>query len=117
MLSYYQDNSTLITRAQQIYHVLIGLARNRQTIRYGDLGTLIGYGAARGSVLGQPIGYIYYWCREHNIPELNTLVVEKDTGLPASGMIGAETGVAAEHEKVFDYPWFSIFPPSQQDLR
>ena len=54
MPKYYRDDSTLVTRAQQIYHILIGLAHNRQTIRYGDLGTLIDYGAGRGSVLAGP---------------------------------------------------------------
>lgn len=121
MPKYFDDpgNSTHLTRAIQAYIILVGLARNRQTITYGDLGAIMKYGANRGSILFGPLGHIMYWCHRHDLPPLTALVVERNTGLPnPKGLITVTSAeVPARQQDVFRFDWCSILPPTEADFR
>lgn len=113
MPRFFKDNSNNANRALQIWQVLISNATNRQTLTYGILAKLMGYAGA--GVLADPLGHIMYYCQQEGLPPLTVIVVNQETGLPGEGLIGAELN--ADREKVFSYDWFSVVPPTPEELR
>jgi hypothetical protein len=111
----FQHDSTLATRALQTYLVLIGRAANQQTIQYRQLCEQMDYGV--GPILAHPLGRIMDWCAREGLPALTVLVVEKETGLPSTGLTTVQQGdFPAEQQRVFAFDWYSIFPPTLNDL-
>jgi len=95
--------------------ILIGKAANQQTIQYLQLCELMHWG--RGPVLAHPLGKIMNWCKKENLPALTSIVVEKDTGLPSTGLTTVKgNAFAAEQQHVFSFDWFSILPPTLEEL-
>lgn len=100
-------------RALQVYLILIGAARNRQVLTYGLLAELMGFKGA--GVFAHILGHIMYWCREEGLPSLTSLVVKEDTGLPGDGLT-APADANIEREKIFQFCWYSILPPTAEEL-
>jgi hypothetical protein len=70
-----------------------------------------------GPILAHPLGRIMNWCDREGLPALTSIVVEKATGLPSTGLSTvAHNAFAAEQQRVFSYPWHSIFPPTPEEL-
>jgi hypothetical protein len=117
MVVRFEENSRIPTRALQIYQVLVGLAWNRQTITYGALSRhqMEGYGT--GGILAGPLSCIMTWCRENGLEPLTVLVVNDATGVPGEGLTTVPLrDWPAAQQKVFDFNWFSIMPPSLPEL-
>ena len=112
----FQTDSHHPTRALQAYLILIGRAANQQTIQYRQLGEMMRYGDS-GSILAAPLGCIMRWCVRENLPALTTLVVEKETGLPSTGLTTVQQNAfPAEQQRIFAFDWYSIFPPTPEQL-
>ncbi|MBZ0315262.1 MAG: hypothetical protein K8L91_02505 [Anaerolineae bacterium] len=111
MVIRFADHSNRPNRALQAWLILIGRARNRQTLTYTMLDELMGFGAPRA--LGPVLDYLWKYCKINNLPPLTVLVVNKTTGTPSSGMGDFNF---AEQEAVFDFDWYSIFPPTPEEL-
>jgi hypothetical protein len=117
VLNKYDDNSTYETRAQQAYSILIALASNRQTVTYRLLSEKMNYGGGRGDILAWPLGRIMRWCKANELPALTSLVVDAKTGLPSSGLTTVEADAfPAEQQRVYLYDWFSVLPPTGDEL-
>jgi hypothetical protein len=115
MVRYFEDESTHATRALQIFLILVGLAAERRTITYRELSVIMSYGV--GPILAHPLGVLMNWCDREGLPALTSIVVEKETGLPSSGLSTVSKGtVPAEQQRVFAYPWRTIFPPTVEEL-
>ena len=111
----FQDNSTHPSRGLQAYLILIGRAAQQQTIQYRQLGDMMHYGV--GPILAQPLGKIMHWCEHEGLPALTVIVVEKETGLPSTGPTTVQQGgFSAKQQRVFAFDWYSILPPTRQDL-
>jgi putative restriction endonuclease len=112
-----EENSHVHTRALQAYLVLIGLAWNRQTITYGELSQYqMQYG--QGGILAGPLGCIMGWCFENRLPSLTAIVVNSETGLPGPGLYLEVPGnLPGVQQQVFAFNWYSIFPPTVQELQ
>jgi hypothetical protein len=68
-------------------------------------------------LLAPPLDLVAGWCQANGLPALTLLVVETVTGKPAPGVDATREGdVAAEQDKVREYDWFAIFPPSVAEL-
>jgi hypothetical protein len=68
-------------------------------------------------LLTPPLDLVAGWCQANGLPALTLLVVETETGKPAPGVDAERTGhVAAEQDRVREYDWFAIFPPSVGEL-
>ena len=104
---------TRFQRALQIWSLLVCAARDRRTYTYGELASALGMGGA--GVMGQFLGPIMYYCREQQLPPLTVLVVNKDTGLPGSGLTTLEN-VNLDRERVFAHDWFQMEPPETGDF-
>ena len=114
MIRYFDDSRTHPARAVQIWLVLIGLARNRQTITYQGLAEVLEFKGE--GVFADMLGHIAFYCKENNLPPLTDLVVKKDTGLPGDGLATQVADFNAERERVYQHKWFRMFPPSAEEL-
>ena len=111
----FQNDSTHATRALQVYMILVGCAANQQTIQYRQLGEKMRFGY--GPILAGPLERIMNWCTRERLPALTAIVVEKETGLPSSGLTAVqENAFPAEQQRVFAFDWYSIFPPTLDEL-
>jgi hypothetical protein len=111
----FQTDSTVATRAYQAYLILIGRAANQQTIQYRQLCEQMHYGI--GPILAAPLGRIMHWCDRERVPALTSIVVEKETGIPSTGLSTvADNDFPAEQQRVFSFNWYSIFPPTLEEL-
>jgi hypothetical protein len=118
MVTQFDQNSHVHTRAFQIYMVLIGLAWNRQTITYGNLSTNQMEGFGTGGILDRPLNCIMRWCDSNNLPPLTVLVVNDETGEPGHGLstVPGNKWPAAQ-QRVFGVNWFSFQPPTPSQLK
>lgn len=98
-------------RALQFWQYLIGKAYNRQIVIYDELKQLTNLPDCRP--LNHPLKYIMNYCSSNGLPPLTLLVVNKDTGIPGEGFSATElSNYHREREKVFNFQWFSMVPPS-----
>ncbi len=113
MVNKFSDNPTHPLRALQIWQILIGTAKNRQILTYGILADMLGYKGA--GVFAQPLGHIMYYCQQNELPPLTIIVVNQDTGIPGTGLTGAD--LSADRESVFRFDWYGLVPPTPEDLK
>jgi hypothetical protein len=116
MPTLFRDVSHHPQRALQIYLVLIGLAYNRQNVTYRHLSVnQLKYGD--GGILAGPLDRIMRWCDQNRLPPLTALVVAEETGAPGDGLITVTDGNwPMAFKTVFDFDWFSIMPPTIEEL-
>ncbi|MFL5385980.1 MAG: hypothetical protein ACJ8GN_25975 [Longimicrobiaceae bacterium] len=112
-MRYFKDESTHPNRALQVWLILIGRAANRQTMTYEMLARQIGF--PRADFLAPILGHIMYYCSQTKLRGLTALVVYKDGGTPGSGFVSEDPNM--EREQVYGFDWYSIFPPSPEELR
>jgi hypothetical protein len=103
-------------RAVQAWQILIGKAMNRQTATYEGLSRLMYQKDAQG-VLDRILGHIAYYCIENKLPPLTSIIVGKGRGTPGRDIPIDLMKVDGEREKVYDYDWYNIYPPSEDDLQ
>ena len=113
MVKRFDENSTAASRGLQIWLVLIGKAGNRQIMTYGMLAGTLGFKNGAG-VLANLLGHVMYYCQQNGLPPLTVLVVNQDTGLPGAGLKGIDLN--AGREEVFNFDWYSIVPPTVEQL-
>jgi alkylated DNA nucleotide flippase Atl1 len=113
MIKYFDELRTAPTRALQCYQILLGLAHERKTITYGQLAGIIGFEGP--TALARILGHIMFWCSDNNLPHLTVLVVNQTTGLPGDGL-SRSSDLNADREKVFNFNWYNLLPPSVDEL-
>ena len=102
-------------RAQQAWQYLVAKASTRSLVRYQELADLMGYSDCRP--IGVILGRIAYYCRENGLPSMTVIVVD-DSGKPGIGYtIFKPREFDKAREAVFRYPWYSIQPPSVDELQ
>jgi hypothetical protein len=95
--------------ALRVYLILICCAARGETMTYEDLARRA-HQEDKG-LLTPPLDLVAGWCKANGLPALTSLVVETVTGKPPNGV-----EAAAEQERVREYDWFAIFPPSVAEL-
>lgn len=109
-------------RLIQAWVILVGKARNRQTITYLQLANLMHgdseppLGRRAGQWKGMRLGQLLTYCKTRNLPLLPVIVVLKDTGLPANMAPYNPPEPNAERERVFNFNWYDLHPPIESDL-
>ncbi len=87
-------------------------------ITYGRLAELMGMSRQAGRTLGIPLGIVGQFCLENDLPALNAVVVNQETGLPGDHVVlGPGRSVEEEQALILKTNWFSIRPPSARDFR
>lgn len=112
MAEKFDDYPHVDHRALQIWQILICKSHGRQTVTYGILADMLGFKGA-GTMLHM-LGHVGAYCAMHNLPLLNTLAVNKETGLPTRGTFGRDPN--EERERVFRFSWFGVYPPTAETL-
>jgi alkylated DNA nucleotide flippase Atl1 len=102
---------TRYERSMQIWSLLICAAKERKTYTYGDVADILGMGGA--GVMAQFLAPIMWLCEDRDWPPLTVLVVNQNSGLPGDGLTTIEN-VNTDREKVFNFDWFGVVPPSLQ---
>ena len=101
---------TVEQRAQQFWSVLVLAAREQKVISYSMMSHMTGMPKQCGNVLY----YIYCYCKQHDLPLLNLLVINQATGRPGDDCPGDLTDLHGQQSRVFIYDWFSHSAPSDQ---
>jgi len=57
------------------------------------------------------------FCKKNDLPLLNSIVVDKTTGIPGEGAELKAEQVPAIQMKVFAFDWFDIIPPTIEELK
>ena len=115
-LRYFKDGATNASRSLQIYLILIGAAKRRETMTYQMLADEI-YEKPAQHVLGDKLEPLMQWCKANDLPALTALVVDKTTGEPREGLTTVIGGFPAEQQRVFAYRWNDLVPPTNEDLK
>lgn len=85
-------------------------------ITYGALAKQMDMNPRAGITLTRHLGLIGTFCKENNLPPLNVIVINDDTGSPGDGVIEAK-GYSRDQQDVLNHPWFSYRPPTIRALR
>jgi hypothetical protein len=116
MLRYFKDDATNASRGLQVYLILIGVAARRETMTYEMLGQKMYHHPAAGVLAGR-LDPVMRWCKANDLPALTSIVVNKSTGVPGEGLTTVQGEFPAEHQRVFEYGWHEIMPPSVEELQ
>jgi len=100
-------------RAQQFWSLLVLAAREQKVLSYSMIQRMTGM-FRLGE--GQPLGHIYYYCKRHDLPLLNLLAINQDTGRPGEGCPADLSDLPAQQARVFVFDWLSRDVPSTQDF-
>lgn len=128
----YEKGNRIPVRAQQIWLILCAHAVlkpdgeyepsggwsgwGRGIITYGDLAKQMNMNPKAGVTLSKHLGIIGLYCQQENLPPLNTIAVNDQTGDPGIGRIETE-GFSKDQKKVLKAEWFSIRPPTIRAFR
>ena len=112
----FNPHAARTARAIQAWQILVGKAMNRQTVTYKGLSILMFRKPAAG-VLDQTLGFIAYYCIEHRLPPLTSIVVGEGRGTPGHDIPVDLATIDRQREEVYDFDWFDLYPPSEEALR
>ena len=102
-------------RALQAWMVLVGYARNRQTLTYETLSRHM-YEKEAAGVLAHVLGHVAEYCNANKLPPLTAIVVGKRRGTPGEDIPTDFATLDRDREKVYARNWFDIYPPSEEEL-
>lgn len=111
----FNPTSSQPARAVQAWQILVGMAMNRQTVTYKGLSVLM-YKKDAAGVLNRILGHIAFYCIEHELPALTSIVVGKKRGRPGSEIPLDSLAFDAEREKVYEYDWYNVYPPTEDEF-
>ncbi len=115
-MTVFNPSSSHPLRAVQAWQILVGMAMRRQTDTYKGLSHLMYQKDAPG-VLDEILGHIAYYCIDNELPALTSIVVAKGRGTPGQEIPVDLDTIDAEQEKVYDYDWYDVKPPSETELK
>ena len=115
IVKFFAEDSTVYSRAMQIWMVLIGMAHNRQTMTYGALARTLGYTSPGAQFMTRLLDPVMRYCQDNNLPPLTVLVVNRETGKPGTGL-STLNDIDKDRELVFNHDWYYIYPPSPEEF-
>ena len=86
----------------QLWPLLVLAAKNRQTLTYGMVEKMTNIDDHLGQA--KPLGNIYLFCKYNELPCLNLLVVNQQTGKPSTREFEA-LDIPNEHARIFNFDW------------
>jgi hypothetical protein len=122
----YDQGDRVYVQAQRIWLILVAFAKSPlrraddpTTITYGNLAELMGHSDRRaGHMLGRQLGIIGEYCKQNDLPTLNSIVVTQTTGVPGDDVVlRAGHTVSDEQRGVMEEDWFALRVPSTGTLR
>ena len=111
----FNPSSTHPDRAVQAWLILVCAAMERKTYTYEGLSLLM-YGKKAAGVLDKILGHVAFYCIENDLPHLTSIVVGKGRGTPGEDIPIDKASMDQHREKVYEYDWYDVYPPSCSDL-
>ncbi len=91
-------------RAVQAWQILVSAAMNRQTLTYKRLARLM-YRRDAPGVLDKILGHMAYYCIDHTLPPLTSIVVGQGRGTPGQNIPMNLAKRDKDREKVYATDW------------
>jgi hypothetical protein len=91
-------------RAVQFWSVLVLAARSQQLLSYTNLSELTGIPR---EALGTFLGPIAAYCDLHKVPQITSIVVSHETGLPGEFYPNPVQQVSQDQARSFVYDWLA----------
>lgn len=116
----------IYVQAQQIWLILCAFVMHSDktsgrptTLTYGDLAAKMGYKDRRaGHMLARQLGIVGEYCRINELPALNAIVVNQNTGIPGDEVVlSVAKTILAEQKAVMREDWFGIRVPTSGTFR
>jgi len=87
-------------------------------MEYGKLARRMGYSPNAGITLAYHLGVVGEYCKLGNLPCLNAIVVNKETGEPGGGVV-TRRGKTWQDEvrEVLRFDWYSVRVPTPGTFR
>ena len=127
MLKTYGKGDRVYVQAQQIWLILTARAMlcppmgpdlRKSLLYYGDLADAMGKDRKAGITLARQLGIVGVYCIDHELPPLNVIVVNQQTGQPGVDVVlSPGSSVHQDQRRVFRHDWFGIRPPSIKALK
>ena len=116
----YGESERVHVRAQQIWLILVawvmehGSQRHQpEPITYGDLAEKMGLDRRAGRTLARPLGLVGQLCLANQLPALNAIVVNEQSGRPGHAVVVSEDRSPKEEQRlVFAFNWYSVRMPT-----
>jgi hypothetical protein len=115
MIRKFDDDRSNPSTALKVYLILIGNAVRGQITTYTKLAQQL-YGSNAQHVMADRLTPIYFWCQQNDLPPLTSIVVGDD-GHKAERAFLAREDVPAKQQEVFRFDWYSVHPPTVDELR
>src|SRR5439155_23720502 len=112
----FNPSSNHPARAVQAWQILVSAAMNRQTLAYKDLAKLMYHRDAQG-VLDKIPGHVAFYCIDHELPPLTSIVVGKSRGTPGRDIPMDLAKPDTERERIYANDWYNVYPPSAEELQ
>ena len=96
-----------VEQASIIYPLLVKHSNDRSVVTYGEVNAALGYkGNASGHAIRAGMDLIVLYCKEYDLPQLTSLIVNKKSGEPTEGYAyGEGENILEEHMKCFNHKW------------
>ena len=96
-----------VEQASIIYPLLVKYRNDRSVITYGEVNSALGYkGNASGHAIRAGMDLIVLYCKEYGLPQLTSLIINKNSGEPTEGYAyGEGENISEEHMKCFNHKW------------
>ncbi len=121
----FAEGDRLHVQAQRIWIILVAFvmhsnrsSKRPSTITYGEVAQAKRRDPRAGYTIGRQLGIIGRFCVENDLPPLNCIVVNQDTGLPgAEVVLRPGRSIAQEQAAVMKQDWFEIRVPTTGAFR
>lgn len=114
-MAQFNPSSKHPARALQAWIILVGAARNRQTLTYEGLSVKM-YQKKAAGVLDKILGHVAFYCIQQGLPPLTSIVVGKGRGTPGQDIPLDIAALDGERERVYTYDWYDEYPPTPDQL-
>ena len=107
-------------QAQQVWLVLVAHVMHlpKETITYGELAEKMKMSRLAGRTLNIPLGIVGEYCRVNNLPTLNSIVVNQETGVPGDHVVVRNGRTYKdEQDEVAETDWFNYRVPTTGTFR
>ncbi len=104
-------------RACQLWPLLAWAASNSQILIYEKIAGLVGISNPRN--VNVPLGCISEYCKKKRYPLLNSIVVNKNTGEPGSGVIETKRSNFVKDQvkvRLYGQKWLKTVAPKPSDF-
>lgn len=121
----YAAGDRIYVQAQRIWLILTGFVSSPvrkpsdpNTITYGQLAVAMNLDSRAGVTLGRQLGIVGRFCLDNELPALNAIVVNAETGYPGDYVVlSPGKSTKREQKAVFEQNWYSIGVPTTAQLR